>query len=80
MPFFSGFAFFFILVGVLIFFGLRIAIKKNWNFLRLGLWSFAFMLLGYSTYFTTLIRSNADPSVDMFNVDNPVNLVGYLKP
>ncbi len=78
MPFFSGFAFFFLLIGLLIFLGLRIAVKKNWNFLRLGLWSFAFMLLGYSTYFTTLIRSNADPVVDMFNVDNPVNLVGYL--
>jgi hypothetical protein len=36
------------------------------------------MLMGYSTYFTTLIRSNADPAVDMFNVDNPVSLVGYL--
>ncbi len=78
LPFFSGFAFFFVLIGVLIYFGLRIATKNNWNFLRLGLWSFAFMLLGYSTYFTTLIRSNADPVVDMFNVDNPVNLVGYL--
>ena len=78
MPFFSGFAFFFVLISVMIFLGLRIAVKKNWNFLRLGLWSFAFMLLGYSTYFTTLIRSNADPVVDMFNVDNPVNLVGYL--
>ena len=78
MPFFTGFAFFFVLIGVLTFFALRIAVKKNWNFLRLGLWSFAFMLLGYSTYFTTLIRSNADPVVDMFNVDNPVNLVGYL--
>lgn len=78
MPFFTGFAFFFVLIGVLIYFGLRIAGKNNWNFLRLGLWSFAFMLLGYSTYFTTLIRSNADPVVDMFNVDNPVNLVGYL--
>ncbi len=78
MPFFSGFAFFFVLIGLLLFFGLRIAVKNNWNFLRLGLWSFAFMLLGYSTYFTTLIRSNADPVVDMFNVDNPVNLVGYL--
>lgn len=78
LPFFSGFAFFFVLIGVLIFFGLRLAVKKNWNFLRLGLWSFAFMLLGYSTYFTTLIRSNADTAIDMFNVDNPVNLVGYL--
>ena len=36
------------------------------------------MLIGYSTYFTTMIRSNADPAVDMFNVDNPVTLVGYL--
>jgi len=78
MPFFAGFALFFVLIGIIIWLGIRIAIKKNWNFLRLGLWSFAFMLLGYSTYFTTLIRSSADPVVDMFNVDNPVNLVGYL--
>lgn len=78
LPFFSGFAFFFMLLGVLIFFGLRIADNKNWNFLKLGLWSFAFMLLGYSTYFTTMVRSSADPSVDMFNVDNPASLVGYV--
>ena len=78
LPFFSGFIFFFIFIGALVFFGLKIAAKRNWNFLRLGLWSFIFMLLGYSTYFTTLVRSNADPAVDMFNVDNPVNLVGYL--
>lgn len=45
---------------------------------KLALWCFAFMLLGYSTYFTTMIRSNADPGVDMYNVDNPVSLVGYL--
>ena len=37
-----------------------------------------FVIVGYSTYFTTLIRSSADPSVDMYNVDNPVSLVGYL--
>lgn len=78
LPYYSGFAFFFIFIGFLIFIGLRIATKKNWNFLKLGLWSFVFMLLGYSTYFTTLVRSSADPSVDMFNVDNPVSLVGYL--
>lgn len=45
---------------------------------KMALWCFAFMLLGYSTYFTTMIRSNADPGVDMYNVDNPVSLVGYL--
>ncbi len=78
LPFFTGFGFFFLLIAALVVFGLRLAAKNNWNFLKLGLWSLSFMLLGYSPYFTTLVRSNADPSVDMFNVDNPVSLVGYV--
>jgi hypothetical protein len=77
-PFFTGFTSFFILLAIIIFLMLRLAKKKNWNFLRLAMWSFAFVILGFSTYFTTLIRSNADPAIDMFNVDNPVSLVGYL--
>ena len=77
-PFFIGFAFFFILLTALIVLGIRFAVKRKYHYLKLALWSFAFMLLGYSTYFTTMIRSNADPAVDMFNVDNPVSLVGYL--
>ncbi len=77
-PFYTGFVFFFVFIGTIIFLGLKIAANRNWNFLKLGLWSFVFMLLGYSTYFTTLIRSSANPSIDMFNVDNPVNLAGYL--
>ncbi|HYC29224.1 MAG TPA: DUF2723 domain-containing protein, partial [Chitinophagaceae bacterium] len=78
MPFFSGFIFFFTFMAVLILVGIRFALKRGYYFLKLGLWCAAFMVLGYSTYFTTLIRSNADPGVDMFNVDNPVSLVGYL--
>lgn len=78
LPFFSGFAFFFVLLTVVLYFVLRIANKNNWNFLKLGVWSFAFMLVGYSTYLTTMIRSSANPTVDMFNVDNPVTLVGYI--
>lgn len=52
--------------------------KSVASFLKIAIWSAFFMVLGYSTYFTTLIRSNADPAIDMFNVDNPVSLVGYL--
>ena len=78
LPFFSGFAFFFLLVAIFIYLGLRIANANNWNFLKLSLWSISFMLLGYSSYVTTLMRSNADPAIDMYNVDNPVSLVGYL--
>ena len=51
---------------------------KILNFLKLGLWCFAFILIGYSTYLTTMIRSAANPSVDMYNVDNPMSLVGYV--
>lgn len=133
LPFFSGFVFYFLLLGILIWYGIRIAnsssistlkfgiwlflmlftvaypfigsgstggfifklvltavaafalanygyetLKKNPYFLKLALWCFAFMLIGYSTYVTTMIRSNADPAVDMYNVDNPMSLVGYL--
>jgi hypothetical protein len=78
LPFFSGFATFFILLAIAIWYGLKFAAKKDWAYMRLGLWSLTFMLLGYSTYITTMIRSNANPSVDMYNVDNPMSLVGYL--
>lgn len=78
LPFFTGFATFFVLLAALIVVGLKFAAKKDWAYLRLGLWSLAFMLMGYSTYVTTMIRSNANPAVDMYNVDNPMSLVGYL--
>ncbi len=78
LPFFSGFTFFFVLVAVAIWWALKFAAKKSWSYLRLGVWCFTFMLMGYSTYVTTMIRSNANPSVDMYNVDNPISLVGYL--
>ena len=78
LPFFSGFAAFFVLLAIVMIIGIRWAVKKGYYFLKIGLWSAAFMLLGYSTYFTTMIRSSADPGVDMYNVDNPVSLVGYL--
>jgi hypothetical protein len=78
LPFFSGFIFFFVLVAVLIWFGLRYAKQNQWRFLRLGLWSFAFMLIGFSTYVTTMIRANANPGIDMNDVNNPMALVSYL--
>ena len=46
--------------------------------IKLSLWCYAFMMLGYFMYFTTLIRSTANPGIDMVNVDNPITLVYYL--
>ncbi len=78
LPFFSGFITFFILLAVLLGLTIRYANKKGLYFLKLGTWSLIFFLLGYTSYVTTMIRSSADPSVDMYNVDNPVTLMGYL--
>ncbi|HLI93916.1 MAG TPA: DUF2723 domain-containing protein, partial [Puia sp.] len=78
MPFFVGFGFFFVLLAVVLVLINRWAVRKKYFYLKIACWSFGFMLLGYSTYFTTMIRSNADPGVDMYNVDNPVSLEGYL--
>lgn len=78
LPFFAGFAFFFVLLAIAIRIGLKQAAKRGWQYLSLALWSIVFLLIGYSSYVTTMLRSNADPSVDMYNVDNPMSLVGYL--
>jgi hypothetical protein len=78
LPFFSGFAFFFLLLIAGIWVGLRFAARKKWPLLRLSLWCLVFIMVGYSSYLTTMIRSNADTAVDMFNVDNPISLEGYL--
>jgi hypothetical protein len=77
-PVLVGFLFFFVLVGVAIYFALRLANNNNWYMLRLGLWCLAFTLIGMSTYLTTMIRSKSNPGVDMYNVDNPYALKGYL--
>ena len=78
LPFFTGFAFFFILVGAACWFLLRVAAQRGLGILRLSVWCFAFVMLGYSTYVTTLIRSNANPGIDMSNVDNPATLASYF--
>jgi uncharacterized protein YacL len=78
LPFFSGFIFFFLIIAALVWYGLKYARQKGYSFLQLGLWCFVFMMLGYSTYVTTLVRSNANPAIDMNNVDNPMSLNYYL--
>lgn len=78
LPFFSGFIFFFAMIAAALLLGIRYASRKNWYKAKLALWCALFVMLGYSTYTTTLLRSNADPAVDMFNVDNPISLASYL--
>jgi hypothetical protein len=78
LPFFSGFIAFFIIIAIAFYFAIRYSLRKRLYKVNLALWSLIFILFGYSTYVTTMIRSNANPGIDMFNVDNPISLEGYL--
>jgi len=78
LPFYSGFTLFFILLGVLCWYLLKLAQRKGNSVLRLSVWCFLFIMLGYSTYVTSLIRSKANPGIDMSNVDNPATLASYF--
>lgn len=78
MPFNSGMWLFAALVILLLAAGFRWARRKGRYFARLALLCTSFLLIGYSTYVTTVIRSNANPGLDMYNVDNPLTLQKYL--
>ena len=64
-----------IAVGVVIGYFLK---PTAMRIIKLAMWCFAFIMLGYLMYLTSIIRSNANPAIDMNNVDNPINLVYYL--
>ena len=78
LPFNSGSYTCILLIVLLIIAGLRWAHRKRKYYLQIGLLCFAFILIGYSSYFIILIRANAYPSVNMQNVTNPITLVSYL--
>lgn len=79
LPFSSGVFFTIILLAILIFVVLKWAKSTNHYFVHLGTLCFMFILVGYSTFFQTIIRSNADVPIDMTNPDNPISLISYLQ-
>jgi hypothetical protein len=58
--------------------GVQTNTQNALHFAKITTYSLLFLLMGYSTYVTTMVRSTANPAVDMYNVDNPISLVGYL--
>jgi len=79
MPFNSGVLFTIIGLGVGCYFLLTWAKKAGHYFVHLGTLCFLFILIGYSAFFQTIIRSNADVPLDMTNPDNAISLIKYLQ-
>ncbi len=78
LPFNSGVYFFLLILAGLLAYLLYYSRKGAKYYLHLGVLSFIFILIGYSSYFQTVIRSNADVPIDMTNPDNAFSLVSYL--
>jgi hypothetical protein len=79
LPFNSGTVIYLLLLVGGLAFGLHYTMKKNKVIVNLVLKSFIFILIGYSTYFMLIIRSNAETPIDENNPSNAINLLAYLQ-
>lgn len=79
LPFGSGIIFFAALfLGGLVY-GIYYSIKSSNATLNTILVSFAFIVIGYSSYSIVLIRSNYNPPIDENNPEDVLSYVSYLK-
>lgn len=79
LPFNSGVFFTIIVLAVACYFLIKWADKNSKYFVKLATLSFIFIMIGYSAFFQTIIRSNADVPIDMTNPDNAISLIKYLQ-
>jgi tetratricopeptide (TPR) repeat protein len=78
LPFHSGVLFYFILLIALFYFGLSYAHKHQKPLLQTGILSVLVILIGYSTIFVVVVRSNANPPMDENNPSDVFTLQSYL--
>lgn len=78
LPFNSGTIFYFILVVSASYWGLWYTTKKNKPALNTGILAITMLLIGYSSFFTLVIRSQANTPMDENNPENAINLLSYL--
>ena len=79
LAFYSGAAFSLILLIAAGLFFYRWSIKKNHLSASIFVVGMMYFLIGYSSYFMIIIRSQQDPSIDENNPENLMTLTSYLK-
>lgn len=78
LPFNSGAIFYFLLVIVLIVAGLFITRRKGWIMMNTLILGITAAILGYTTFATVIIRSQANTPMDENNPENLFSLLSYL--
>jgi len=78
LPYFTGVLFYLLLVFGLIIWGIYYTIKKQKVVLNTIFVSFAVIIIAYSSFAIILIRSSADPPMDMNDPETISELLSYL--
>ncbi len=78
MPFNSGTIIYFLLIVGIIVGGIYFSQKKGKVILNTIVLSFAFLIIGYSTFFILIIRSNANTPINENSPRDAISLLAYL--
>ena len=78
LPYNSGVLFFMLLIGLATAFGLWWSKKNNKPITNLVLLCFAFIMLGFSSYSMIVVRSLAEPAIDMNDPEDAYSLLSYI--
>ncbi len=79
LPFGSGVIFFIVVCFGALIYGIYYSIKHNKYVMNTALLSFAFIMIGYSSYMMIPIRSAYNPPIDENNPEDIISFVSYLK-
>lgn len=78
LPFYSGAIFFALLLVSILGYAISYSVKRNRAILNTALLSLCFVIIGYSSYISIVIRSGHNPPIDQNNPEDIPNLIGYL--
>jgi hypothetical protein len=78
LPFNSGTIIYFLLLIGIIYWGHWYSVRKNMNILNTLILAFIFLLIGYSSFFILIIRSNAGTPINENNPKDAIGLLSYL--
>ncbi|MCD6013678.1 MAG: rane protein [Flavipsychrobacter sp.] len=74
----TGAMVFFVVLAALLIGLLLLAKKRGMHLLHTSVLCVMFIIIGYSSYFTAIVRSRADVPIDMTNPDNPMSFLDYV--
>ncbi len=78
LPFNTGIIVWFLIIAAILVFAYRYSVQNFMPWLHTSIMTVIVIIIGYSSYTMVLIRANANPTINMSNPSNFVNLVSYL--